>query len=84
MTLPTVESARAAAASAYRPYELSAPGRACCQQRRSAPPDQGGGGRLNDQPIADETATITLAHADSEGRIKLSAGKKKHVLVRAI
>ena len=42
---------------------------------------RGGGARLNDQPIADETATVDLSMV-RDGHIKLSAGRKRHVLVR--
>lgn len=44
---------------------------------------RGGGGRLNDTVIADETATVSQADSDADGVIKLSAGKKRHVLVRS-
>jgi tyrosyl-tRNA synthetase len=43
---------------------------------------KGGGARLNDQPIADETRVVTLEDLSAEGVIKLSAGKKRHCLVR--
>jgi tyrosyl-tRNA synthetase len=42
---------------------------------------RGGGARLNDAPVADETALVDLA-ALRDGHIKLSAGRKRHVLVR--
>ena len=42
---------------------------------------KGGGARLNDEKISDEKAVLDLAHLDNEGRIKLSAGKKRHYLV---
>ena len=42
---------------------------------------RGGGARLNDEPVTDETATVDLA-AVRDGHIKLSAGRKRHVLVR--
>ncbi len=42
---------------------------------------RGGGARLNDEPIVDETVTVDLA-AVRDGHIKLSAGRKRHVLVR--
>ena len=45
---------------------------------------KGGGGRLNDKPIASDTATVGEADLDSEGTLKLSAGRKRHVLVRAV
>jgi tyrosyl-tRNA synthetase len=42
---------------------------------------RGGGARLNDERIEDETATVDLS-ALRGGHIKLSAGRKRHVLVR--
>ena len=44
---------------------------------------RGGGARLNDRLIEDEAATVDLA-ALREGALKLSAGKKRHVLVRPV
>jgi tyrosyl-tRNA synthetase len=44
---------------------------------------RGGGLRLNDVPIADERATVSTADA-VDGVIKLSLGRKKHVLVRPV
>ena len=44
---------------------------------------KGGGARLNDTPIANETQRITLADMTGDDVIKLSAGKKRHALVRA-
>ncbi len=43
---------------------------------------KGGGARLNDVVIETETATVTLADLSADGVIKLSAGKKRHALVR--
>jgi len=40
-----------------------------------------GGVRLNDEPVADPTATITASMVASEP-VKLSVGRKRHVLVR--
>ncbi len=45
---------------------------------------KGGGARLNDRVLADETQAVTLADLSSDGVIKLSAGKKRHALVRAV
>ena len=42
---------------------------------------RGGGARLNDTRIDDETAVVDAA-AVCDGHIKLSAGRKRHVLVR--
>ncbi|VAV96397.1 Tyrosyl-tRNA synthetase [hydrothermal vent metagenome] len=41
-----------------------------------------GGARLNDDKISDGEAVITLKQLNSEGTIKLSAGKKKHILIK--
>ncbi len=42
-----------------------------------------GGARLNDAVIASETQPVSLADLDAAGQAKLSAGRKRHVLVRA-
>jgi tyrosyl-tRNA synthetase len=42
---------------------------------------KGGGARLNDQPVTNETQTVTTADF-RDGVVKLSAGKKRHALVR--
>ena len=43
---------------------------------------RGGGARLNDTPVTDEAALVTLADL-RDGAAKLSAGKKQHRLIRA-
>ncbi|MDX2113477.1 MAG: tyrosine--tRNA ligase [Alphaproteobacteria bacterium] len=43
---------------------------------------RGGGARLNDQKIDDETMLIDSNYFKETGEVKLSAGKKKHVLVK--
>lgn len=43
---------------------------------------QGGGAKLNDEKIADIGLTVTSAHLNVEGIMKLSAGKKRHALVK--
>jgi tyrosyl-tRNA synthetase (EC 6.1.1.1) len=43
---------------------------------------RGGGARLNDEPLHDETYLVKPEHVLPEGYIKLSAGKKRHGLVR--
>ena len=44
---------------------------------------KGNGAKLNDSVIADESQMITLADNNADGVIKLSAGKKRHILIRA-
>jgi tyrosyl-tRNA synthetase len=43
---------------------------------------KGGGLRVNDAPVSDDKMTVTPANLTPEGVIKLSFGKKKHVLLR--
>ncbi|MBU6236140.1 MAG: tyrosine--tRNA ligase [Alphaproteobacteria bacterium] len=43
---------------------------------------QGGGARVNDQPIDNDNYMCTPSHVGADGAIKLSAGKKKHALVK--
>ena len=41
-----------------------------------------GGARVNDKPIHDEQFTITASDISENGTIKISAGKKKHALIK--
>ena len=43
---------------------------------------KGGGLRLNDAPLTDERALLTQADLAGEGAVKLSLGRKKHVLLK--
>jgi tyrosyl-tRNA synthetase len=43
---------------------------------------QGGGLRVNDAPVTDEKAQLTPRDLTGEGVVKLSLGRKKHVLLR--
>ena len=45
---------------------------------------KGGGARINDEKVADENDLVTLAQKTSDGVIKLSAGRKRHALVRPV
>ena len=44
---------------------------------------KGGAVRINDEQVGDERLSVTGAMRDGDGVIKLSLGKKKHVLVKA-
>ena len=44
---------------------------------------QGGAIRVNDTAVADDKLTLSAGDLNSEGVIKLSMGRKKHVLLRA-
>ncbi|MDA9493168.1 tyrosine--tRNA ligase [Bradyrhizobium sp. CCBAU 11361] len=43
---------------------------------------KGGGLRVNDEPVTDEKMVLSPAHLTPEGVIKLSFGKKKHILLK--
>ncbi len=45
---------------------------------------RGGGLRVNDATLGDEKALITREALTSGGIVKLSLGRKKHVLLRAV
>ncbi|KKJ78313.1 tyrosyl-tRNA synthetase [Kiloniella litopenaei] len=45
---------------------------------------KGGGGRLNDTQIKDDSLSISLSDLNDEGSIKISAGKKRHILVKPV
>ena len=45
---------------------------------------KGGGARINDARVEDEAATVSLSDVNDEGVIKLSAGRKRHALVRPV
>lgn len=51
------------------------------EARRSV---QGGAVKVNDQPVTDDRLALTEAQILPEGVIKLSVGKKKHALLRAV
>ncbi|KYG19251.1 tyrosyl-tRNA synthetase [Bradyrhizobium sp. AT1] len=43
---------------------------------------KGGGLRVNDEPVTDEKMALSAANLTPEGVIKLSFGKKKHILIK--
>ena len=45
---------------------------------------KGAGAKLNDETIADENRKIGLGDLNADGVIKLSSGKKRHAVVRAV
>lgn len=45
---------------------------------------RGGGAKINDSAISDESLVLKTSHLNAEGVMKLSAGKKRHALVRPI
>jgi len=45
---------------------------------------RGGGARINDILVENETRSVSLADLDPQGLLKLSAGRKRHALVRPV
>ncbi len=41
-----------------------------------------GGLRINDRPVSDPKSEVSASDATADGVLKISAGKKKHVLIR--
>ena len=81
--LPTVEVDAGALASgmpAYEALRLAGLVKSNGEGRRLI---KGGGARLNDAPIKAEDQPISAADAGAAGAIKLSAGKKRHVLLKS-
>jgi tyrosyl-tRNA synthetase len=83
-TLPTVELPRARLAAGIAAFELMHEAGLAPSRTEARKLIKGGGGRLNDQPIESDTAVVTEHHLDPSGTLKLSAGRKRHVLVRAV
>ncbi len=45
---------------------------------------QGKGARLNDMVVESDTLSVNAGHLAADGTLKLTAGKKRHALVRAV
>lgn len=82
--LPTVEVSRGDIEAGILAYELMRQVGLAASNGEARRLIKGGGGRVNDQRIEDEKATITATDLNAEGVIKLSAGRKKHALVRPV
>ena len=82
--LPTVDVPRARLAAGIAAFELLYEAGLAESRTEARKLIKGGGGRLNDQLIAGDTATVGERDLDSSGTLKLSAGRKRHVLVRAV
>ena len=81
-TLPTVSVPRARLAAGIAAFELLHEAGLAESRTEARKLIKGGGGRLNDKPIAGDTATVGEGDLDSSGTLKLSAGRKRHVLVQ--
>ena len=82
--LPTVEISQGELDAGIPAFELLKRAGLCATNSEARRLINGGGGRLNDEPIADETRPVNANDLNADGVIKLSAGKKRHALVRAV
>jgi tyrosyl-tRNA synthetase len=81
--LPTVDVPRARLSAGIPAFELMHEVGLAESRTEARKLIKGGGGRLNDKPIASDTVAVSERDLDSSGALKLSAGRKRHVLVRA-
>jgi tyrosyl-tRNA synthetase len=80
--LPTVEVARGRLDAGVAAFELFREAGLAASNGEARRLIRGGGARLNDEKLAQEDASISLAALGPDGVLKLSAGRKRHVLVR--
>ncbi len=82
--LPTIDVAQAELSAGIPAFELfnrAGLAKSNSEARRLI---KGGGARINDEKISGETTAVTLADSGDGGVIKLSAGRKRHALVRPV
>jgi tyrosyl-tRNA synthetase len=82
-SLPTVAVPHTQLAAGIAAFELFHQAGLAASRTEARKLIKGGGGRLNDKPIESDTAVIKDSDLGSDGTLKLSAGRKRHVLVRA-
>ena len=80
--LPTVEVSRQILDAGVPAFELIKTAGLASSNGEARRLIKGGGGRLNDTPITNETQPITSEDLNADGVIKLSAGKKRHALIK--
>ena len=81
--LPTIEVARRDLDAGIPAFDLLARAGLAASKGEARRLIRSGGARLNDAPIADEARAVTSDDL-AGGTIKLSAGKKRHALVRPV
>ena len=83
-TLPTVEVERSALEEGVGVLALFVAAGLAASNGEARRHVKGGAVRLNDQPVSDDRQAVTLDNLTKEGVVKLSLGKKKHVLLRPV
>ncbi|HZB90447.1 MAG TPA: tyrosine--tRNA ligase [Stellaceae bacterium] len=82
--LPTVELPRAELERGIAAIDLLARSGLAPSKSEARRLIKQGGARLNDRTIAVDTQSVGIADLSADGTIKLSAGKKRHALVKAV
>jgi tyrosyl-tRNA synthetase len=80
--LPTVEVSRNELEAGVPAFELFCRTGLAASNSEARRLIKGGGARVNNMVVDSETRAVTAADLNSDGSVKLSAGKKRHALVR--
>ena len=83
-TLPTVEIAKASLEAGVGILSLFVSAGLAASNGEARRHIQGGAVRLNDQPVSDDRRMVTVQDLSPENVLKLSLGRKKHILVRPV
>jgi tyrosyl-tRNA synthetase len=83
-TLPTVEIPRAKLAAGLGVLTAFVEAGLVASNGEARRQIKGGGLKVNDITVTDEKMVLTLLHLTPEGVIKLSLGKKRHVLLKPV
>lgn len=82
--LPTVELAKAELEAGYGVLSALVLAGLATSNGEARRHIKGGAAKLNDKQITDERLTLTAENLNDQGVIKLSIGKKKHILVKPV
>ncbi|TCS62161.1 tyrosine--tRNA ligase [Varunaivibrio sulfuroxidans] len=82
--LPTVEIAAQDIANGIAAFDILRLSGLCASGGEARRLIKGGGARINDRPVTGETQRVCDADITTEGVIKVSAGKKRHILIKPV
>ncbi|MCX7355124.1 MAG: tyrosine--tRNA ligase [Alphaproteobacteria bacterium] len=82
--LPTIDIARGELEIGVSAFDIFLRAKLAVSKGEARRLIRSGGARINDAPVNDEAYTVTVTDASSDGMIKLSAGKKRHTLIRLV
>ena len=82
--LPTVDIPKAELDAGFAAYLALVKVGFCSSNGEARRLVKGGGARINDAQVTDENHPVTSADLNADGVVKVSAGKKRHALIRVI